>query len=96
LTVSVLFELFQVFVTRTPAGKSMFKHNPVNNPFLLLAVGIAFGGQLLIMYVPAAANVFELTPLSLLDWLKMLGIVIVGIIILDIAKLLQASTSKNP
>ena len=90
LTVSVLFECVQVFVTRTPEGKSVFQHNPISNKFLLVAVGIAFIAQLMIIYIPPAADVFQFAPIGGMEWLWMLIAVFGGMIILDLVRLLQA------
>ncbi|MEX2681304.1 MAG: cation-translocating P-type ATPase [Candidatus Sigynarchaeota archaeon] len=90
LTASVLFELGVVFVTRVPDGKSVWRHSPINNKYLLLAVGLAFGLQLFIIYEVDAAGIFELVPLDWIDWLRIAGSVLVGIVALDIVRLVQA------
>jgi Ca2+-transporting ATPase len=89
LTTSVLFELAVVFVTRAPDGKSVWRHNPINNKFLLLAVGLAFGLQLFIIYESDAARVFELVPLGWGEWLWIAVSVLVGMVLLDIVRLVQ-------
>ncbi|MHA1892433.1 MAG: cation transporting ATPase C-terminal domain-containing protein, partial [Promethearchaeota archaeon] len=95
LTVSVIFELFQVFVSRTPDGISVFRYNPLKNKFLLGSVISAFLLQLVIIYTPAAAAIFHFAPLSLSEWLIMFGIVIAGITLLDITRLIQHKISKR-
>jgi Ca2+-transporting ATPase len=90
LTVSVLFELGVVFVTRVPEGKSVWRHNPVNNKFLVLAVGLAFGLHLFIIYETNAAAVFELVPLGLEEWLWIVISVLASVVALDIVRLVQA------
>ncbi|MFW9856667.1 MAG: cation-translocating P-type ATPase [Candidatus Thorarchaeota archaeon] len=86
LTVSVIFELGQVFVSRAPDDKSVFVTNPFSNLYLLLAVGTAFILHLFIIYVGPLASIFELAPLSINQWGMIFGIVIIGIILLDVAK----------
>jgi Ca2+-transporting ATPase len=89
LTVSVLFELFQVFVSKTPDDKSIFRSNPFNNVFLLIAVGTAFILHLFIIYFQPVAAIFEFVPLTLGNWLAMIIVVVIGAIILDLTKQIQ-------
>ena len=90
LTASVMFELAVVFVSRTPEGKSVFRHNPVNNKFLVFAIGLAFGLQLLIINVSELAAVFQLTALGGLEWLWIALFVFAGMVALDFVRLMQA------
>ncbi|MHA1444274.1 MAG: cation transporting ATPase C-terminal domain-containing protein [Candidatus Hodarchaeales archaeon] len=90
LTVSVIFELFQVFVSKAPDDKSVWASNPFNNLYLIGAVVMAFVLHLFIVYVEPLANIFELTPITFDQWVLIFIVVIVGIIILDAVKLLQA------
>jgi Ca2+-transporting ATPase len=95
LTSSVMFEMVVVFISRTPEGKSVFKHNPVNNKFLLFAVGLAVGLQLLIIYVAPLASVFQLTPLGGMEWLWIVIFLFGGMVALDLARLMQAKKVKQ-
>jgi Ca2+-transporting ATPase len=95
LTVSVLFELFQVFVSKAPDDRSMFLTNPFNNHYLLIAVGTAFVLHLFIIYVAPIAAIFGFVPLSRNDWISMLIVVVVGIIILDLVKQFQSRIAKR-
>nr|MDO8110456.1 cation-transporting P-type ATPase [Candidatus Sigynarchaeota archaeon] len=90
LTTSVVFELVVVFVARTPDGKSTFRHNPLSNKFLLLAVGFAFILQIMIIYIGPFADVFHLTPLVWEDWLWILVAVFGSMVVLDITRLIQS------
>jgi magnesium-transporting ATPase (P-type) len=95
LTVSVLFELFQVFVSKAPDDKSIFMSNPFNNIYLLIAVGLAFFLHLFIVYYPPIAAIFGFVSLTLLDWAAMLIIVLAGVIILDLTKQIQSRIAKR-
>jgi Ca2+-transporting ATPase len=90
LTVSVIFELFQVFVSKAPDDKSVWVSNPFNNLYLIGAVAMAFILHLFIVYVEPLANIFELTPITFDQWILIFVIVIIGIIILDVIKVLQS------
>jgi Ca2+-transporting ATPase len=95
LTVSVIFECVLVFVTRTAIDKSVFQTNPINNKFLLIAVGLAFGLHLCIVYIPPLAAIFSLEPISLALWVEMGIVCIIGLIILDVFQLLQARFTRE-
>ena len=95
LTVSVVFELFQVFVSRAPDGKSVFQTNPINNFYLLIAVFSAFILHLFIIYVEPLALIFGFVALSLIDWIAIFIIVIIGFVILDIVKLVQSKVTER-
>ncbi|MHA2248062.1 MAG: cation-translocating P-type ATPase [Candidatus Hodarchaeales archaeon] len=90
LTVSVVFELFQVFVSRAPDGKSVFKTNAFNNIYLLAAVLSAFVLHLFIVYVEPLAQIFGFVALTIEQWLLIFVIVLVGTVLLDIVKIAQS------
>ncbi len=95
LTVSVIFELFQVFVSKAPDDKSVWRSNPFNNLYLIGAVIMAFILHLFIVYVETLANIFELSPITFNQWVLIFIVVIIGIIILDAVKILQSKIT-NP
>ncbi|MFX0050537.1 MAG: cation-translocating P-type ATPase [Candidatus Hermodarchaeota archaeon] len=93
LTVSVVFELFQVFISRAPDGKSALFTNAFNNIYLLIAVGSAFILHLFIVYVEPLSIIFGFVPLDLIHWIRIVIVVVMGIIILDLVKLTQSKIS---
>ena len=95
LTVSVVFELFQVFVARAPDGKSVFLTNAFNNPYLLFAVFSAFVLHLFIVYVGPLADIFGFVSLTLEHWFMIFFIVIIGIVILDLVKVAQSKLANS-
>jgi len=95
LTVSVVFELFQVFISRAPDGKSVFLTNAVNNIYLLVAVFSAFILHLFIVYVEPLAMIFGFVALTLEHWLMIFFVVIIGFIILDLVKLAQSKVADR-
>jgi Ca2+-transporting ATPase len=90
LTVSVVFELFQVFVSRAPDNQSVWVTNPFNNLYLIGAVGLAFILHLFIVYIEPLANIFELAPIDFFQWILIFGVVIIATVLLDAIKLFQA------
>ncbi len=95
LTVSVVFELFQVFVSRAPDGKSVFLTNPINNFYLLAAVFSAFILHLFIVYVEPLAQIFGFVALSFPNWVMIFVIVIIGFVLLDLVKLAQSKVADR-
>jgi magnesium-transporting ATPase (P-type) len=85
----VIFELFQVFVSKAD-DKSVWTSNPFNNLYLIGAVAMAFILHLFIVYVEPLANIFELSPITFDQWILIFVVVIIGIIILDAIKVLQS------
>ncbi|KAL0464951.1 UNVERIFIED_CONTAM: Calcium-transporting ATPase, endoplasmic reticulum-type [Sesamum latifolium] len=53
---------------------SLIRMPPWRNPWLLIAMSFSLGLHCLILYVPLLANVFGIVPLSLNEWLLVLGI----------------------
>ncbi|MHA1994880.1 MAG: cation-translocating P-type ATPase [Candidatus Hodarchaeales archaeon] len=89
LTVSVVFELFQVFVSRAPDNQSVWVTNPFNNLYLIGAVALAFILHLFIVYIEPLANIFELAPITFIQWILIFGVVIIATAMLDVIKLAQ-------
>jgi len=95
LTVSVIFELFQVFVSRAPDGKSVFLTNAFNNLYLLAAVFSAFILHLFIVYIEPLAMIFGFVALDLSHWIMIGIVVLIGIILLDLVKLAQSKITTR-
>ena len=93
LTTVILFELFLVLVCRSNK-KSIFKMSLFNNKFLLISILLALGLQIILIYTPIS-EFFELVQLSLNDWLISLGVVLVGIVILELRKIFVIDETKN-
>ena len=95
LTVSVIFELFQVFVSRAPDDKSIWVTNPFNNLYLIGAVALAFILHLFIVYIEPLANIFELAPITFIQWILIFGVVIIATAMLDVIKLAQTKVMNR-
>ncbi len=66
-TVLVLQQLFHVLECRSEI-QSVFAVGILGNPYLLVAVAVSFGLQLLVMYHPFLQRVFVTIPLTLEEW----------------------------
>ncbi len=78
VTASIMFQMFLVFNCKT--SKSVFK-SPINK-YLIYAVLISIGLHLLVMYTPMN-SLFYFVSLGVYDWLKIIGICIIGFFIIE-------------
>ena len=86
LTTDILFEMFFVFTCKSE--KSLLKIDIFNNKYLIGAVLITITLQILVIYSPLNA-IFELTALSVKDWIKVLLFSISGIVFFEAKKLIK-------
>jgi len=95
LMTSIFFELASVFVVRAPEGRSMFRYSPINNKFLIGSIVVAGLLQMVIVYVPPVAAVFQMAPIGWLEWLSIIITVCISMVLLDLTRLLQAKIEKK-
>lgn len=81
----IVFELFLVFVCRSRT-KTIFQGGIFSNKLLIISVIISLALQAVVLYTPLA-NLFNLVPLELNDWIMVVGYALVGITILEFRKL---------
>ncbi len=72
-TVFVMFQMFNSLNCRSK-DKSFFKLGVFTNRYLVAAVVFATLTQAGILYIPIAANIFGTVPLSLNEWMIILGV----------------------
>lgn len=80
-TVTVLFELFFIFVVRT--NKRLKDSQPFANRWLLAAVGIGITLQMLAVYGPYADRIFKTVPLGIFDFIMMLPFAFFGVLVFE-------------
>ncbi|PIN05993.1 Ca2+ transporting ATPase [Handroanthus impetiginosus] len=68
LSVLVAIEMFNS-LNALSEDNSLIRMPPWRNPWLLVAMSVSLGLHCLILYVPFLANVFDVVPLSLNEWL---------------------------
>ncbi len=85
VTVMVFFQFFQCLNARSET-KSIFRISPISNPFLGIALLLAFIAQLLFIYEPNFNKLFSTTPLSEYDWLIILSVSMTVILLAEIDK----------
>ncbi len=93
-TMSVLFEMFNVFITRSGFERTTLRMNPFNNKWLWMSVGLALSLQMVAIYVPMKPEfginntVFNSMPIGLYDWLLVIGICVIAALLMELAKFL--------
>jgi magnesium-transporting ATPase (P-type) len=88
VTTMVFFQFFQAFNSRSEM-QSLFRMNPLGNPFLFFGTIAAFGAHLAAIYLPAMQWVFRMEPITPMEWLR-IGLVSVTVVILvEIDKFLR-------
>ncbi|MDP2749356.1 MAG: cation-translocating P-type ATPase [Nanoarchaeota archaeon] len=85
-TTLVAFEMFAVLSSRS-LYLSWRDLNVFSNIWLIGAVILSFGIQVLVIYVEPLQIAFGTTNLLFIDWLRILGIASLGFIVMEISKL---------
>jgi len=77
------------------SDRPLFQVNPISNPWLLWAVVITSGLQLLLLYVPVLSKFFGTVPLSSADLLVCVGVSLILFVYLELEKILRQSCSRQ-
>lgn len=85
LLLMVLFENVHVFNCRSEV-RSVFRHNPLRNPILLIGTAIAQLVHIGAMYTPWINDVLHIQPVSLEHWLELLGLALTVLIVMELHK----------
>ncbi|DBA00203.1 TPA: hypothetical protein N0F65_007828 [Lagenidium giganteum] len=85
LSVLVAIEMFNALNALSEDG-SLVTMPPWSNPYLLIAMVVSFGMHFVILYVPALAKTFSVTPLDLNEWLVVLAFSLPVILIDEVLK----------
>ena len=87
-------ELVHVFNVRNNK-KSIFKSNPFNNKYLLLAILVSAALMFLVLLVPALRTIFSIVLLPVDKLAETLILIFSPIVIVEIMKLFKINTSKD-
>jgi len=94
LLLMVLFENIHVFNSRSET-RSVFRHNPFRNPLLLFGTLTAQLIHITAMYIPWLSNVLQIQPVSLPQWLELLGLALTVLVVMELHKALRQWTDKQ-
>jgi len=88
MTTMVLFQFFQAWNSRSER-ESVFRMNPLGNPFLFYSMILAFLAQLAVIYVPALQWVFRTDAISAMEWVKIAAVALTVVAAVEIDKLIR-------
>ena len=88
LLLMVLFENVHVFNCRSEV-RSVFRHNPLGNPILLIGTVIAQLIHIGAMYTPWLSDVLHIQPVTPELWLELLGIALIVLVVMEVHKLIR-------
>jgi P-type Ca2+ transporter type 2C len=85
LLLMVLFETIQVFNSRSETS-SAFASNPLKNPFLFFGTLAALSVHVIAMYTPGLSDVLQIEPVTMQDWLFLIGIALIMFLAMEVYK----------
>jgi Ca2+-transporting ATPase len=88
VTTMVLFQFFQAWNSRSEL-ESVFRINPLSNPFLFYSMVASFLAQIAVIYVPALQWVFRTEALSGGEWLQIVLVSLSVVAAVEIDKALR-------
>jgi Ca2+-transporting ATPase len=94
MTTMVLFQFFQAWNSRSEM-QSIFRMNPLSNPFLFYSMIAAFLAQIAVIYVPALQWIFRTEALTAIEWVKIAVVAITVIVAVEIEKAVRRRTSAK-
>ncbi|MGI9318135.1 MAG: cation transporting ATPase C-terminal domain-containing protein, partial [bacterium] len=88
LLLMVLFENVHVFNCRSEV-RSVFRHNPLKNPILLMGTVVAQLVHIGAMYTPWISDVLHIQPVAPQHWLELLGLALIVLIVMELHKTIR-------
>jgi P-type Ca2+ transporter type 2C len=88
VTTMVLFQFFQAWNSRSEL-QSVFRINPLSNPFLFYSMVVAFLAQLAVIYVPALQWVFRTESLNGSEWGRIILVALIVVVAVEIDKAIR-------
>lgn len=85
LLLMVLFENVHVFNCRSEV-RSVFRHNLLGNPILLIGTAVAQLVHIGAMYTPWISDVLHIQPVSPQHWVELLGLALTVLIVMELHK----------
>ena len=95
VTTMVLFQFFQAWNSRSEL-ESIFRINPLSNPFLFYSMVAAFLAQIAVIYVPALQWVFRTEPLSGAEWVQIALVALTVVVAVEIDKAIRRRSRSKP
>jgi Ca2+-transporting ATPase len=93
VTTMVFFQFFQAWNSRSE-HESLFRMNPLGNPFLFYSMIAAFLAQVAFIYAPPLQWVFRTVPITGVEWLRILAVSGAVVVVVEIDKWLRSRTGS--
>jgi magnesium-transporting ATPase (P-type) len=94
VTTMVFFQFFQAWNSRSEY-QSVFRINPLGNPFLFYSMIAAFFAQLAFIYAQPLQWVFRTVPLTGAEWLRILAVSASIIVVVEMDKWLRRAKARK-
>jgi len=94
LLLMVLFENVHVFNCRSE-NRSVFRHNPLRNPILLIGTVVAQLVHIGAMYTPWISDVLQLQPVTAEHWLELLALALTVLLAMEVHKAVRNRQLKK-
>ncbi len=91
----VFFEIFYLFNCRRFSGSGMSRRALVGNPYLLYAVCLLFGIQLLFTYAPPLQRVFATAAIGVADWMRIVAVAFAVFVLVELEKSLMRRVTRR-
>jgi len=88
VTTMVFFQFFQAWNSRSE-HESLFRMNPLGNPFLFYSMIAAFLAQVAFIYAPPLQWVFRTVSITGAEWVRILAVSVSVVIVVEIDKWLR-------
>jgi P-type Ca2+ transporter type 2C len=93
VTTMVFFQFFQAWNSRSE-HRSVFRINPLSNPFLFYSMLAAFLAQIAVIYVPALQWVFRTEPLAGAEWVRIILVALTVVVAVEVDKAIRRRSKK--
>ena len=93
-TTLMMFQLFDVFNCRSRRRSAFIGF--LENKWLLVAIGVALGAHVLVIYVPLLQTAFHTVPLTMTDWLVATAVSSTLLIGMELAKIVLRIVRPDP
>lgn len=93
-TTLVLSQLLHTFSFRSESHSIFSLKRTFANKWLLMAFGGSMFFQLLLIYIPETEKLFNVTPLTLADWVAVIIVSLMSIAVIDVVKLISARKTR--
>jgi magnesium-transporting ATPase (P-type) len=94
LLLMVLFENVHVLNCRSEL-RSVFQHNPLRNPILLIGTAVAQLVHIGAMHTPWISDVLHIQPVTLQHWLVLLGLALTVLMVMELHKAVRRWLYNN-